>query len=91
MCRCRGGWGQVFDKVGGIKREKIVHTWFAVVLEPGRGWLALSGSCYSTGKVKREVGVDGQLEQGVGFVGVLLGNEPASLVEGLYEEVFVRG
>ena len=39
----------------------------------------------------REVGVDGQLEQWVGFVGVLFGNELSSLVEGLYEEVLIRG
>ena len=39
----------------------------------------------------RDVGVGGQLEQGVGFVGVLFGNELSSLVEGLYEEVLIRG
>ena len=39
----------------------------------------------------REVGVDGQLEQWIGFVRVLFGNKLSSLVEGLNEEVLVRG
>jgi hypothetical protein len=39
----------------------------------------------------RVVGVDGQLEQWVGFVGVLFGNELSSLVEGLHEKVLISG
>jgi hypothetical protein len=39
----------------------------------------------------RVVGVDGQLEQWVGFMGVLFGNELSRFVEGLHEEVLVRG
>ena len=39
----------------------------------------------------RVVGVDGQLEQRVGFIGVLFRNELSSLVEELHEEVLVRG
>jgi hypothetical protein len=39
----------------------------------------------------RAVGVDGQLEQWVEFVGVLFGNELSSFVEGLHDELLVRG
>ena len=39
----------------------------------------------------RVVGVEDQLKQLAGFIGVLFGNELSSLVEGLHEEVVVSG
>ena len=43
----------------------------------------LAGSCRRVG------GVDGHLEQWVGFAGVLFGNEPSRFVKCLYEELFM--
>jgi len=39
---------------------------------------------------KRMGGVDGHLEQWVGFAGVFVRNEPSSLVVRLYKEMFIR-
>ena len=43
----------------------------------------LVGSC------RRMGGVDGHLEQWIGFAGVLLGNEITSFVERLYKEMLI--
>ena len=40
---------------------------------------------------RRMGGVYSQLEQLVGFAGVLFGNEPSSLVVRLYKEMFIQG
>ena len=45
----------------------------------------LAGSC------RRMGGVDGHLEQWVGFTGVLFGNEHSRFVKCLYEELLIWG
>ena len=45
----------------------------------------LAGSCRRVG------GVDGHLEERVGFAGVLFGNEPSRFVKCLYEELLIWG
>ena len=61
-------------------------------MQLGRKQCALCESCYSNGRVKREGGrVDSYLEQWGEFAGGLFGNEFSSIMEGLHEEVLVRG
>ena len=75
-----------------------IHTWVCTL------WLAVVlwscvVSCVHCVKVtvrltrssKRMGGVDGHLEQWVGFAGFLFGDEPSNLVVRLYKEMFIQG
>jgi hypothetical protein len=72
-------------KVHLVVLAAVVWSWDVSSVHSVRDVIRLARS---SGRV---AGVDGQLEQWVGFVEVLFGNELSSFVEGLHEELLVRG